>query len=131
MLCRRDGSLERVKISELFLTEALDRVPANSASPGNIVAIAGIPDIMIGETTGRRGRPAPAAAHHRGRARDLHDDRHEHPLASREKGTKVIARMVKDRLDRELVGNVSLRVLPTVVRTPGRCRAGVSWPWPC
>ena len=50
LLCRRDGSLERVKISELFLTEALDRVPAASAGPGDIVAMAGIPDIMIGET---------------------------------------------------------------------------------
>src|SRR6201996_8360995 len=48
-LCRRDGSVERVKISELFLTEALERVTADSAGPGDIVAIAGIPDIMIGE----------------------------------------------------------------------------------
>ena len=48
--CRRDGSIERVKISELYLTEALERTPAESAGPGDIVAVAGIPDIMIGET---------------------------------------------------------------------------------
>ena len=113
--CRRDGSIERVKISELYLTEALDRVPVDTAGPGDIIAVAGISEIMIGETLADAGGPAAAAADHRGRARHLDDDRGEHLVrwCGREKGTKVTARLVRDRLDRELVGNVSLRVLPT------------------
>src|SRR6202012_386023 len=58
-LIRRNGSVERVKISELFLTEALERVSADSAGPGDIVAIAGIPDIMIGETIADPEDPRP------------------------------------------------------------------------
>ncbi len=113
-LCRRDGSLERVKISELFLTEALDRVPADSAGPGDIVAIAGIPDIMIGETIADvdDARPLPLITVDEP-AISMTIGVNTSPLAGREKGTKVTARLVKDRLDRELVGNVSLRVLPT------------------
>ncbi|MBV9447628.1 MAG: translational GTPase TypA [Streptosporangiaceae bacterium] len=112
--CRRDGSIERVKISELMLTEALDRVPAEVARPGDIAAIAGIPDIMIGETLADLDDPRPlplitvdepAIAMTIGVNSSL--------LVGREKGNKVTARMVKDRLDRELVGNVSLAVLPT------------------
>src|SRR3954447_20112589 len=84
--CRRDGSIQRVKITELLMTEALERVPAESAGPGDIIAVAGIPEITIGETLAdsddprRPGRPRPPpspAAHHRGRAGDLHDDRGE------------------------------------------------------
>ena len=113
-LCRRDGSLERVKISELFLTEALDRVPADSAGPGDIVAIAGIPDIMIGETMADVDNPRPLPLITVDEpAISMTIGVNTSPLAGREKGTKVTARLVKDRLDRELVGNVSLRVLPT------------------
>ena len=113
-LCRRDGSLERVKISELFLTEALDRVPADSAGPGDIVAIAGIPDIMIGETMADVDDPRPLPLITVDEpAISMTIGVNTSPLAGREKGTKVTARLVKDRLDRELVGNVSLRVLPT------------------
>jgi len=113
-LCRRDGSLERVKISELFLTEALDRVPADSAGPGDIVAIAGIPDIMIGETIADVDDPRPLPLITVDEpAISMTIGVNNSPLAGREKGTKVTARLVKDRLDRELVGNVSLRVLPT------------------
>jgi GTP-binding protein len=113
-LCRRDGSIERVKISELFLTEALDRVPADTAGPGDIVAIAGIPDIMIGETIADVDNPVPLPLITVDEpAISMTIGVNNSPLAGREKGTKVTARLVKDRLDRELVGNVSLRVLPT------------------
>jgi GTP-binding protein len=113
-LCRRDGSVERVKISELFLTEALERVSADSAGPGDIVAIAGIPDIMIGETIAdlEDPRPLPLITVDEP-AIAMTIGVNNSPLAGRQAGTKVTARLVKDRLDRELVGNVSLRVLPT------------------
>jgi GTP-binding protein len=113
-LCRRDGSVERVKISELFLTEALERVSADSAGPGDIVAIAGIPDIMIGETIAdlEDPRPLPLITVDEP-AIAMTIGVNSSPLAGRQAGTKVTARLVKDRLDRELVGNVSLRVLPT------------------
>jgi GTP-binding protein len=112
--CRRDGSVERVKITELYLTEALERVPAASAGPGDIIAVAGISGIMIGETLADADDPRPLPL-------ITVDDPavsvtvgvNTSPLAGREKGTKITARLVKDRLDRELVGNVSLRVLPT------------------
>src|SRR5579863_6426919 len=112
--CRRDGSIQRVKITELFLTEALDRVPAQSAGPGDIIAVAGISDIMIGETLADAEDPRPLPL--------ITVDEpavavtigvNSSPLSGQAKGTKVTARLVKDRLDRELVGNVSLQVLPT------------------
>ena len=113
-LIRRDGSVERVKISELFLTEALERKPADSAGPGDIAAIAGIPDIMIGETIAdpEDPRPLPLITVDEP-AISMTIGVNNSPLAGRDKGTKVTARLVKDRLDRELVGNVSLKVLPT------------------
>src|SRR5215469_6495318 len=113
-LCRRDGSTSRVKITELFLTEALDRVPAQSAGPGDIIAVAGISDIMIGETLAdaEDPRPLPLITVDEP-AVSVTIGANSSPLAGREKGTKVTARLVRDRLDRELVGNVSLRVLPT------------------
>src|SRR6516225_4110331 len=112
--CRRDGSVERVKISELYLTEALDRVPAQTAGPGDIIAVAGISDIMIGETLAdaEDPRPLPLITVDEP-AVSVTIGVNASPLAGREKGAKVTARLVKDRLDRELVGNVSLRVLPT------------------
>jgi GTP-binding protein len=112
--CKRDGSIERVKISELLRTEALERVPADSAGPGDIVAIAGIPGIMIGETLADPNDPVPLPLITVDEpAISMTIGTNTSPLAGREKGTKVTARLVKDRLDRELVGNVSLQVLPT------------------
>ncbi len=112
--CRRNGSIERVKITELFRTEALDRVPAASAGPGDIIAVAGIGEIMIGETLAdlEDPRPLPLITVDEP-AISMTIGVNTSPLVGREKGSKVTARMVKDRLDRELVGNVSLLVLPT------------------
>ena len=103
-----------MKITELLETQGLDRVPASEASAGDIVAVAGIPDIMIGDTLTDINNPKPMPA-------IIIDDPaismtvgiNTSPLAGREKNTKVTARMVKDRLDQELVGNVSLKVVPT------------------
>jgi GTP-binding protein len=112
--CRRDGSIERVKVSELFRTEALERVQTDSAGPGDIVAIAGIPDIMIGETLADVDDPRPLPLIHVDEpAISMTIGVNNSPLAGRASGTKVTARLVKDRLDRELIGNVSLQVLPT------------------
>ncbi len=112
--CKRDGSVERVKISELLRTEALERVPADSAGPGDIVAIAGIPEIMIGETLADPNDPRPLPLISVDEpAISMTIGVNNAPLAGRDKGTKVTARLVKDRLDRELVGNVSLQILPT------------------
>jgi GTP-binding protein len=110
--CKRDGSVDRVKISELLRTEALERVPAESAGPGDIVAIAGIADIMIGETLADPNDPLPLPLISVDEpAISMTIGTNNSPLAGREKGTKVTARLVKDRLDRELIGNVSLQVL--------------------
>ncbi|HET8717974.1 MAG TPA: translational GTPase TypA [Nocardioidaceae bacterium] len=111
---KRDGSKQFVKITELLVTEALERKPGESARPGDIVAIAGIPDIMIGETLADPENPValplitvdePAIS--------MTIGTNNSPLAGRAKGTKVTARLVKDRLDKELIGNVSLKVVPT------------------
>jgi GTP-binding protein len=111
--CRSDGSVQRVKVTELLMTKALDRFPAEQAGPGDIIAIAGIADITIGDTLA-----------------DPYDPRalpvitidepsismtigiNTSPLAG-ESGTKLTARQVINRLDAELIGNVSIRVLPT------------------
>jgi len=112
--CRHDGSIERVKISELFRTEALDRVPADSAGPGDIVAIAGISEIMIGDTLADLNDPRPLPLITVDEpAISMTIGTNTSPIAGQVKGSKVTARLVKDRLDRELVGNVSLQVLPT------------------
>jgi GTP-binding protein len=118
--CRRDGSIERVKISELFRTEALDRVPAESAGPGDIIAVAGIGEIMIGETLADPDDPRPLPLITVDEpAISMTVGVNTSPLVGRgpgpggRGGTKVTARMVRDRLDRELVGNVSIVVLPT------------------
>ncbi|HEU5126791.1 MAG TPA: translational GTPase TypA [Glycomyces sp.] len=112
---RRDGSVQNVRITELMMTEALTRQPAEKAGPGDICAIAGIPEIMIGETLADPENPValplitvdePAIS--------MTIGTNTSPLVGKGgKGHKVTARLVKDRLDRELVGNVSLRVLPT------------------
>ncbi len=111
--CRRDGTIENVKLTELLITRALDQVPATQAGPGEIVAIAGIPEITIGETLADPVDPRPLPL--------IHVDEpsismtigiNTSPLAG-ESGTKLTARLVKARLESELIGNVSLRVLPT------------------
>src|SRR4051812_31360498 len=111
--CRADGTIERAKITELLVTEALDRVAADEAGPGEIVAIAGIPEITIGETIADPDDPPPPPP-------PVVDEPslsitlgiNTSPLAGTE-GDKVTASAVKARLDQELVGNVALRVLPT------------------
>ncbi|WP_061300590.1 translational GTPase TypA [Herbidospora cretacea] len=112
--CRTDGTIQRVKITELLMTDALERKPADSAGPGDIIAIAGIPDIMIGETLAdpEDPRPLPLITVDEP-AISMTIGTNTSPLVGRVKGSKVTARMVKDRLDKELVGNVSLRILPT------------------
>ncbi|MDQ0751078.1 GTP-binding protein [Streptomyces africanus] len=123
---KRDGSVQSVRISELMMTEALTRKPAEVAGPGDICAVAGIPDIMIGETLADPENPValplitvdePAIS--------MVIGTNTSPLVGRGatgkgadnkaavKDRKVTARQVKDRLDRELIGNVSLRVLDT------------------
>jgi GTP-binding protein len=114
--CRHDGTVERVKITELLMTEALERKPAEKAGPGDIIAIAGIPEIMIGDTLAdpEDPRPLPLITVDEP-AISMTVGTNTSPLVGRgaTKNTKVTARLVRDRLDRELVGNVSLRVLPT------------------
>ncbi len=111
--CRLDGTIERQKITELFITEALDRVPAQSAGPGDIVAIAGIEEITIGETLADLENPValpPITVDEPSLSMTIGIN--TSPLAGRE-GNKLTARMLKNRLDQELVGNVALRVLNT------------------
>ncbi|MGO0576714.1 translational GTPase TypA [Ornithinimicrobium panacihumi] len=112
--CRKDGSVEKVKITELLLTEGLERKPAEHAAPGDIIAIAGIPEITIGETLAdaEDPRPLPLITVDEP-AISMTIGTNTSPLAGRVKGAKVTARLVKDRLDKELIGNVSLRILPT------------------
>ena len=111
--CRHDGSITNVRLSELLITKALERVPAESAGPGDIVAIAGIPEITIGETLADPNDPKPLPL--------IHVDEpsismtigiNTSPLAGKV-GKLLTARLVKNRLDTELVGNVSIRVLNT------------------
>jgi GTP-binding protein TypA/BipA len=111
--CRTDGTVERVKITELLMTEALERVPAESAGPGDIIAIAGIPEITIGETLAdvEDPRPLPVITIDEPSI-SMTVGINTAPLAG-ESGKKLTARLVKSRLDTELVGNVSIRVLPT------------------
>ncbi|MGL4175355.1 MAG: translational GTPase TypA, partial [Dermatophilaceae bacterium] len=112
--CRHDGSVERVKITELLMTEALERHPAEEAGPGDIIAVAGIPEITIGETLtdAEDPRPLPLITVDEP-AISMTIGTNTSPMAGRVRGAKVTARLVKERLDRELVGNVSMRVLPT------------------
>ncbi|WP_243789877.1 translational GTPase TypA [Saccharopolyspora gloriosae] len=112
--CREDGTVEKVRLTELLITENLDRVPATEAYAGDLVAIAGIPDITIGDTLADPDNPEPLP-------RITVDDPaismtlgvNTSPMTGRNGGTKVTARFVKNRLDAELIGNVSLKVVPT------------------
>ncbi|MDQ4117242.1 MAG: translational GTPase TypA, partial [Actinomycetota bacterium] len=114
--CRADGSMPRVKITELMTTEALTRVPAEVARAGDLVAVAGIADVTIGDTLADPEAPValpridvdePAISMTIGTNTSPLAGRDPHP------GTKLTARLVKNRLDAELVGNVSVRLLPT------------------
>ena len=111
--CRADGSVERAQVGELYVTEALDRVEAQEAGPGEIIALAGLADVTIGETLADRDDPRPLPV--------IHVDEpslsvvigiNTSPLAGRD-GSRLTARQVRARLDQELVGNVSLRVFDT------------------
>jgi len=114
MWCRHDGSQQRVKITELLMTEALERKPADSAGPGDIIAVAGIPEITIGETLADADNPIPLPLITVDEpAISMTIGTNTSPMVGRVRGSKVTARMVKDRLDRELIGNVSLRILDT------------------
>jgi GTP-binding protein len=111
--CRVDGTIERAKITEMYVAEALERASADEAGPGEIVAIAGFPDITIGETLADPDdpRPLPVIAIDEP-SLSMTVGTNTSPLAGRE-GKSLTARLVKNRLDAELVGNVSIRVLPT------------------
>jgi GTP-binding protein len=111
--CRADGSIERASVSELYVTEALDRVDAAEAGPGEIIAVAGISEVTIGETLADPEDPRPLPV--------ITVDEpsisitlgiNTSPMAGRE-GSKVTARQLRDRLDAELIGNVALRVIHT------------------
>ena len=111
---RQDGDIKNVRISELLATKALERVPAEEAGPGEIVAVAGIEDITIGETLTAAENPKPLPLIKvDDPAISMTIGINTSPMAGRVKGAKVTARQVKDRLDRELIGNVSIKVLPT------------------
>jgi len=111
--CRANGTVERATVSELYITEALERVSAAEAGPGEIIAIAGIEEITIGETLADPADPRPLPV--------ITVDEpslsivlgiNTSPLAGTE-GSKLTARQVRDRLDAELVGNVAIRVEDT------------------
>ena len=111
--CRADGTVHTVKLSEMMITKALDREPAEIARPGDIVAIAGIPDITIGETLADPDDPRPLPL--------ITVDEpsismtigiNTSPLAG-QSGKNLTARLVKARLDSELIGNVSIKVNTT------------------
>ena len=111
---KADGTTERAKVVELLMTEALDRVPVDQAGPGDIIAVAGIPEITIGETLADPENPValpvitvdePSIS--------MTIGINTSPVSGRSGGTKLTASMVKARLQQELIGNVSIRVLPT------------------
>jgi GTP-binding protein TypA/BipA len=111
--CKADGTIEKVKLGELYLTEALDRVPAETAGPGDLIAVAGIADVTIGETLADAEDPRPLPVitvdePSLGMTIGVNTS----PLAGRD-GNKLTARQIEARLQAELIGNVSLRVLPT------------------
>ncbi len=111
--CRHDGSIEKVRLTELLGTEALDRVPIETAGPGDIVAIAGIAEIMIGDTIADPDDPRPLPVITIDEPNiSMTIGINTSPLAG-QSGKKLTARLLKNRLDAELVGNVSIRVLQT------------------
>jgi GTP-binding protein TypA/BipA len=111
--CRSDGTIERAQVAELYITESLDRVEAEEAGPGEIIAVAGIAEVTIGETLAdlEDPRPLPVITVDEP-SLSITIGINTSPLAGKE-GSKLTARQVKARLEQELVGNVSLRVLDT------------------
>ena len=108
--CRRDGTVQQVRVSELLITEALERLEATEASAGEIIAVAGIAEVNIGETLAEPDDPRPLPVITVDEpSLSMTIGTNSSPLAGRE-GTQLTARMLKNRLDTELVGNVSLRV---------------------
>ncbi|MBQ1282743.1 MAG: translational GTPase TypA [Bifidobacteriaceae bacterium] len=114
-LSRVDGSVINFKLTEILATQGLERIPAETAGPGDIVAVAGIDDIMIGETIVDPSDPHPLPLIHVDEpAISMTFGVNDSPLVGTEgKDHKLTARMIKDRLDRELIGNVSIKVVPT------------------
>jgi len=111
--CRADETIEKVKITELYVTEALDRVDAVSAGPGEIFAIAGLPEVTIGETLADADDPRPLpVSHFDDPSLSMTVGINTSPLSGQD-GGKMTARLVSNRLRAELVGNVSIRVLDT------------------
>ena len=111
--CRADGSVTNAKVVELYITEALDRVEADEAGPGEIIAVAGLPDVTIGETLADPDDPRPLPVITVDEpSLSVTVGQNTSPLAGRE-GDKLTSRQIKDRLDAEMVGNVSIRVLET------------------
>jgi GTP-binding protein len=109
--CRADGTIEQAKITELYITEELDRIETDSAGPGEIIAVAGIAEITIGETLADPDDPRPLPVTRVDEpSLSMTIGINTSPLSGTD-GDKVTARLVRDRLDRELVGNVSIRVL--------------------
>jgi GTP-binding protein len=111
--CRLDGTIEKAKITEMYVTESLEQVPAESAGPGEIVSIAGLSEVTIGETLADPDNPIALPA--------ITVDEpslamtigiNTSPLSGAD-GNKLTARLLKNRLDSELVGNVAIRVAPT------------------
>ncbi|CAN5361093.1 translational GTPase TypA [soil metagenome] len=111
--CRADGSIERVRVTELYVTEALDRVEAEEAGPGELIAVAGMPEVTIGETLADPDDPRPLPVIGVDEpSLSMTIGINTSPLAGRD-GDRLTASMIETRLGQELVGNVSLRVLPT------------------
>jgi GTP-binding protein len=111
--CRANGSIERAQVAELYVTEALDRVDAEEAGPGEIIAVAGIEEVTIGETLADPGDPRPLPVITVDEpAMSVTLGVNTSPLAGKD-GDKITARQIKARLDQELIGNVSLRVVET------------------
>ena len=111
--CRADGTIEKVKVNELYVTESFERVPAEEAGPGEIVAVAGIPEVTIGETFSDPEDPRPLPVIRVDEpSLSMTVGINTSPLAGQE-GSKVTSRLIKSRIDQELVGNVSLRLIDT------------------
>jgi GTP-binding protein len=111
--CRADETIERVKVSELYVAEALDRVAADEAGPGEIIAVAGIDEVTIGETLADPDDPRPLPVTHVDEpSLSMTIGVNTSPLSGGS-GTKLTARLIKSRLDQEVVGNVAVRVLDT------------------
>jgi GTP-binding protein TypA/BipA len=111
--CRADGSVMNARVAELYVTDALERVPADDAGPGEIIAVAGIPEVTIGETLTDPDDPRPLPVITVDEpSLSVTIGQNTSPLAGRD-GDKLTARQIKDRLQAETIGNVSIRVLDT------------------